>query len=1093
MNSHHANPLAIHSSRASGLLGLGLLAWLVLILWISLLLLYALLRSPLLHSQVWPYLQPMLEEQLGMDIDLRDVRLDMLLGHLELHGVAMRERSAPNANCPPMQLQTEALSLRLAPLALLQRTVKMDHLHLKHTRILQCVEVRAAVPPSGPDVPMDLPQLLQPWLNWLDHPPLTFQLEDLRITDLRVDLQVHHPQQSIHWQGRLDTSATVRAEPGRLSGQWNMLLQSEQPLTMRQTIHQAHTSGPYVRPIYQAHMSGPYDEALEIALQPDLTTDLHWEINRQEGVWVLVLDDVQMELQVHNLRLDTGQQVLAIPHYVLQFASTQTQARLHDYWPMTLAATLHSHAPRLGLVWHVADQPPLQVDVQHHLMLDIAGRIDLLNPVPAALHLQLDSEHQIAEWHGRWQEQDWHLGATQLHLQAQATGLEDWHAQARLHLHLPHSPWHQTGTEPQLLTPLAATLVLHTQAPGTQVALDLDLAPFVLQAAPLQSPLPLALALQTQVDLAAWQIAQQGQLHLAASPLLDWQLTGKDQAGQAHLAATLALEMHPALETYLAALAPLSSLGPLHTQHRLEARLDYPAPRLLDWLQPNNSAIPDLKALPITATWHGGLTQRDPQPSRPILWTEPLQWYHTLHWNGTQAAVQAHYILPHLSLPERLALEALEVRLDGQLPWPLTGSSLQAQLTANHRHLHLHLPEHLLWSHGQTDLRLQLTPQANHWQIATQLHGQGRQLRWLPKTTEWAGLVFPLQLDGEFVLDHAIRQLEIDTLELSVADWFTQDLAGGLDLDGQTVLLTGTTVITGHDAVLQPWREGASSRGQLRLPWQLNRIGGQQISLSTEAHFSDWHLDLPPLRIEGLSGHITLDQDLELTPDNTLRFSYLLTPETFQRVDFNRVAPFLGGRDAFTMQQMTIGPHHLGPLRATVPIAQNLLRIQDFRLALLGGDMAGQFYLDITPGAWRLGLLSRIRQLDVRPLLPEHLQRSEATPVNARTAVELDLNRRLLEGRIDITEINRAQLLQLLDLLDPDQRDAQLGRARSALRLAHPRWLTAEMQYGLLDLSLGLSIFDEPIHVRGLPLSPIIARFAAELVALPERVPLESR
>lgn len=1069
MNSPHANPPALRPSRASGLLGLGLLAWLVLIPWLSLLLLYTLLRSPLLHSQVWPYLQPMLEDQLGMDIDLRDVRLD-LLGHLELHGVAMQERSAPSANCPPMQLQTEALSLRLSPLALLQREVNIDHLHLEQTRIQQCVELSATAPPPESDLPVNLPRLLQPWLDLLDQLPLTLQLEDLSIADLGVDLWVHHPQQSVHWLGRLDANGHVRAEPGRLSGQLYMLLQSEQALTW----HQAHETG-----------------ALEITLQPDLTTELHWEIHRQDGMWVLELPDAQTELRLHNLRLDTGQLVLHIPHYAVQFTSPQIQAQLNDYWPVTLASTLHSHAPTLGLVWHAADQPPLQVDLQHRLTLDIAGRIDLLEPTPEALHLQLDTEHQIVEWRGRWQEQDWHLGTAKLNVQAQATGLNDWQTQAHLDLALQHSPWHQAGAEPQLLTPLAATLALQTQAPGTQVALDLDLAPFVLQAAPLQAPLPLALALKTQVDYAAWQIAQQGQLHLAEAPLLDWQLTGQDQAGQAHLSAALALELQPTLEAYLAALAPLSPLGPLHTQHNLEVQLDYPAPRLLDWLQQINGAMPHLNALPITATWRGGLTQRDPQPSRPITWTEPLQLHHTLHWNGTQADVQAHYALPQLSLPELLALEALEIHLDSQLPWPLTGSPLQAQLTASHRQLHL--PERLLWRDGQTDLKLRLTPQANHWQIATQLHGQGGQLRWLPENLELASLVFPVQLDSELLLDRAISQLEIDTLKLSVADWLTQDLTGDLGLDGQTALLTGSTVITGRDDLLQPWLEGASSRGQLRLPWQLNRIGGQQISLSTEAHFSDWHLDLPPLRIEGLSGYITLDQDLELTSDNTLRFSYLLTPETFQRVDFNRVAPFLGGRDEFTIQQMAIGPLTLGPLRATVPIEQNLLRIQDFRLAVLGGDMAGQFYLDITPGAWRLGLLSRISQMDLRPLLPEHLQRSEAAPVNARTAVEFDLDRRLLEGRIDITEINRAQLLQLLDLIDPDQRDAQIGLARSTLRLAHPRWLTAEMQNGLLDLSLGLSIFDQPIHVRGLPLSPIIARFGTELITLPERVPLESR
>ena len=220
-------------------------------------------------------------------------------------------------------------------------------------------------------------------------------------------------------------------------------------------------------------------------------------------------------------------------------------------------------------------------------------------------------------------------------------------------------------------------------------------------------------------------------------------------------------------------------------------------------------------------------------------------------------------------------------------------------------------------------------------------------------------------------------------------------------------------------------------------------------------------------------------------------FSYLLTPETFQRVDFSRVAPHLARRDGLVIQEFAWRDLTFGPLQATLPLQQNLLRIQSFSLHALDGVWSGEFYLDLNPEGWRLGLLSRVSQVDLRPLLPTTLAGTEAAPINARVAVEFDFTRRLLEGRIDLTEVTRVQFLQLMDLIDPDQRDAQMATLRSALRIAQPEWVTAQMQDGMLELSVSLARLSAPLRVRGLPLSPIIERFAAELVALPQTLPME--
>ena len=81
--------------------------------------------------------------------------------------------------------------------------------------------------------------------------------------------------------------------------------------------------------------------------------------------------------------------------------------------------------------------------------------------------------------------------------------------------------------------------------------------------------------------------------------------------------------------------------------------------------------------------------------------------------------------------------------------------------------------------------------------------------------------------------------------------------------------------------------------------------------------------------------------------------------------------------------------------------------------------------------------------------------------------------------------------MQLLELVDPEHLDAQINTVRSALRLAHPQWISVVMKNGLMDLTFSLSLFSEPLRAHGLPLSPIIERFGAEALLLPDQLPLE--
>ncbi|MDR9469153.1 hypothetical protein, partial [Marinospirillum sp.] len=466
-----------------------------------------------------------------------------------------------------------------------------------------------------------------------------------------------------------------------------------------------------------------------------------------------------------------------------------------------------------------------------------------------------------------------------------------------------------------------------------------------------------------------------------------------------------------------------------------------------------------------------------------------------LNWSSREASLNTQVQLAEVRLPEKMTLKGLLVNLQAKANSGLepTRASLDLELEQEE----INLPDQARLE--QLALQLGLVVDLLDEQLASDLSltlDAGLLQVELPEEEqplELTGLVFPFTLNSRAQADLNAENLNLENLKLTLGDaWMSQELSGQANFSGQSLLLDGTTLIRLRDDLLTPFTGPMQGSGQLRLPWSISLVDSTQLSLQAKAEFEDLSLQLPEMGIQGMQGQIRIQEDLQLLEKERLSFRYLLTPDAFQRVDFNRVEPWLDGRQDFSIEKLQMNDLQLGPLEATLPIQQNLIRLQDFSLAALGGEVAGQFYLDVNPAGWRLGLLSRVSRIDLRKLLPETLAETRYSPVNARTALEFDFSQRLVEGRVDLTDINRTQLLQILDIIDPDHRDPQLATARSGLRAAHPRWVRVEMQNGLMDLTLSLSLFSDPIRVRNLPLSPLIERFAEEALMLPDLLPLES-
>jgi|GEM_PF-5010614 hypothetical protein len=1164
---------------------------------------YGLLRSPLLQSHIWPRIQPIIAEQSGFQVELEELRVD-LLGRLLVRKINITNTQPQTEFCEDLNLSLQHLEVRFNPWALLSNSLVVDKVAVEDLSLAGCLLVKLPETPEPADPPetADPRETLAAITEILNNPPLDIHLKQLQLKNIRSDLEVQIPALAMqaHWAGQLDLDTSLQWTENRLGGHLNTQLQSLAPLTARQQ----------------------GSESLDLHLTPQLTTHLGWELQRSSP-WRLELTPLEMNLQLADLQvdLDSGDLQLSAhwPDYQLQIAKGGHFSLLLDEdWPLDLHLVVSSQLPE-GQLQLKAEDLSLETAFHHGLRLEALGQLELLKPELNQLQMEVASGQGLKDLQLLAANQPLSLDALEATFQAGSYG-EDLNETAAdgdfllgmqlnirqlatapllkpvnlapslqlqvrqdlssarlssqflfeglslldLSLHLDNQPDElQISPSMQLTLPLALqnyldeaaelqlvgelTLNLEgesdwqhgqdnllqadwSQLPWGKVSSHLDFSLTQQQAPveglqltgplslaldqysqldagqhqvalalhsqglmhpPLLRPLPLNLNLQLAGDEALMNLSTQGNLRLNQQDFLDWTLALANRPQASHLQGRVELQALPEWQVFIAELAELKAFGPIRLQQDFDLGLEHPWTSPMD-MDPEQL---DLAQVQFQGDLSTRIEQLNPPAQAELTLPEPLHIQQKLNWSSREATLNSQVQLPEVHLPEDMTLKGLLLNLQARANSGLEPT--QAHIDLQFAQEEINLPDQARLE--QLALQLGLVVDLLDEQLASDLSltlDAGLLQAQLPEEEqplELTELVFPLTLNSRAQADLNAEELKLESLKLTLGDaWLSQELNGQAGFSGQSLLLDGTTLIRLRDDLLTPFTGPMQGSGQLRLPWSISLADSSQLSLQAKAEFADLTLQLPEMGIQGMQGQIRIQEDLQLLEKGRLSFRYLLTPDAFQRVDFNRVEPWLDGRQDFRIRQLQINDLQLGPLEATLPIQQNLIRLQDFSLAALGGEVAGQFYLDVNPEGWRLGLLSRVSRIDLRKLLPETLAETRYSPVNARTALEFDFSQRLVEGRVDLTDINRTQLLQILDIIDPDHRDPQLATARSGLRAAHPRWVRVEMQNGLMDLTLSLSLFKDPIRVRNLPLSPLIERFAEEALMLPDLLPLES-
>lgn len=259
--------------------------------------------------------------------------------------------------------------------------------------------------------------------------------------------------------------------------------------------------------------------------------------------------------------------------------------------------------------------------------------------------------------------------------------------------------------------------------------------------------------------------------------------------------------------------------------------------------------------------------------------------------------------------------------------------------------------------------------------------------------------------------------------------------------------------------------------GKLSAPFQIlalpvtNKM--MNIQFNSTVNLKNVNYISPKLNVSGITGQIPITEKIiidqsKLSPSSGVYFQDLYTQNPFERVDYSRIDPLIGVSKTLSIEKIIWNKKMLGPFQSNIILDQNFFSVHNFIIGINKGTASGEFFFDLNPNNTRLGFLGRGTNLDINDILPDIYLKNISTslPMNSRIGLLLDIKKKILNGRLDITKINNHQLLAFLNLIDPNYLDQKMNQIRSWLEYGYPTDIHLNFHEGKMDLDMNLSVLN---------------------------------
>ena len=288
---------------------------------------------------------------------------------------------------------------------------------------------------------------------------------------------------------------------------------------------------------------------------------------------------------------------------------------------------------------------------------------------------------------------------------------------------------------------------------------------------------------------------------------------------------------------------------------------------------------------------------------------------------------------------------------------------------------------------------------------------------------------------------------------------------------------------------------GQKIYGEIIVPLNIAIRKAQDISLDGTIQLKNLGVARDDMAIEGLNGWVPFSEHLIFDRDH-FRFTELVTQNAFERVNFERLRPLLQSTELISIQKIRWQEKLFGPLTGYFSIRQNMIILHEFSLDLGAGSVYGEMSFDAYPKNLQLGLLSRVTGVDLGQVLPKKfLSQVPAGEKNisARTGFIFSINKAMLNGRIDVTQIGSAQMITMINLLDPQFQDDKLNKMRTLLTIGYPTAVAMNFNQGYLDLDIDLNALGVSSHqaLRSIPLTGFLLKPTSEIISASQKGPLK--
>lgn len=287
---------------------------------------------------------------------------------------------------------------------------------------------------------------------------------------------------------------------------------------------------------------------------------------------------------------------------------------------------------------------------------------------------------------------------------------------------------------------------------------------------------------------------------------------------------------------------------------------------------------------------------------------------------------------------------------------------------------------------------------------------------------------------------------------------------------------------------------GQTIRGRLDFPWTLSFLKGRDLTLEGSMDLADFEWGKKNLTLQGITGRFPVQERLKWDGKN-LSFATLINQNAFERVDYERLRPLINDTDQISIDRIVYEDKTFGPFNGIFSVKQNMFFGHQFNLNLGSGRMYGEFFFNTYPTTLQFGLLSRLTSLKLEEVLPSRILTSAPKTdkqISARTALVININRGLMDGRIDVTEIDGKQLITLINLMDPEFKNEKMNKSRKALGIAYPTFVEMAFHGGSMDLGIQLAgALNTRLDQRGIPISSYVIDATSELAKKTEEGPLK--